>query len=106
MSAENAHFLSEDYLARMNLERVIEIHISGGGQSDPSWLPGNVVLRLDSHDSSVPEEVWRLLETTAPRCPNLMAITLERMEGTLLPGEEPLLAEELRRIRSIARGLG
>jgi uncharacterized protein (UPF0276 family) len=101
--AENLGFDPEAYLERLDLSRVIELHVSGGADSDGAWLPGGRVMRLDSHDAAVPEPVWRLCERVAPRCPNLRGITLERMEGTVFAADVPLLHEELRRTRAIAR---
>jgi len=90
-----------EYLARLDLSRVIEIHVSGGSTNDPEWLPSRRVMRLDSHDGAVPEEVWSLLEETGPRCANLRGVTLERMEGTVERDDVPRLREEMRRIRRI-----
>lgn len=104
--AENFGFAAADYLDRLELEQVIEIHVSGGSYSDGSWLPGGRVLRLDSHDGAVPEPVWRLLADVVPRCVNLRGVTLERMEGTVQAGDVPLLREELRRLRAVVAGHG
>lgn len=93
------------YLARLPLERVIEIHISGGSDSDAGWL-GGAVMRLDSHDHAVPEAVWDLLAAALPRCPNLRGITLERIEGTVGPDDVPVLAAELARARAMGRARG
>jgi uncharacterized protein (UPF0276 family) len=100
--AHNFGFDAEAYLARIDLRRVIELHVSGGADSDPRWLPSGRVLRLDSHDRAVPEAVWRLCEEVVPRCPSLRGITLERMEGTVTANDVPSIAEELRRLRGIA----
>ena len=101
--AQNLGFPASAYLDRLDrlgvLGRVIEIHLSGGSVSDGSWLPSGRALRLDSHDTAVPEPVWQLLTQVLPRCPNLRGITLERMEGTIGPADVPLLASELERIR-------
>lgn len=101
--AQNLGFSAADYLNRLErhgvLAQVIELHLSGGSYSDGSWLPSGRSLRLDSHDSAVPEAVWQLLSHVLPRCPNLRGVTLERMEGTLAPADLPLLATELDRIR-------
>ena len=91
----------EDYLARLPLDKVIEIHISGGSTSLPGWLDGGAVMRLDSHDHAVPEPVWQLLAKTVPRCSNLRGVTLERMEGTVTAADVPLLVGELARVRTI-----
>jgi uncharacterized protein (UPF0276 family) len=93
------------YADRLPLHKVIEIHVSGGADSDPGWLASGESMRLDSHDHAVPEPVWRLLEDVAPRCPNLRGITLERMEGTVTAADVPVIAEELRRARAMAARL-
>lgn len=98
-TAENAGFDPREYLARAPLEKVVEIHVSGGSTSEEGWLPSRRRMRLDSHDGAVPEEVWRLLEAVLPRCPNLRGVTLERMEGTVGEADVPLLREELLRAR-------
>lgn len=97
--AHNCGFAPRDYLDRLDLSRVIEIHLAGGRDSDPAWLRSRRALRLDSHDAAVPEPVWKLLERALPRCPNLRAVVLERMEGTVDPGDELLLRDELHRAR-------
>lgn len=97
--ARNFGFAPAAYLARLDPAKVIEIHVSGGSDSDPAWLPSGRVLRLDGHDGAVPEAVWRLLESFAPRCPNLRGVTLERMEGTVGDADVPLLQAELSRLR-------
>ena len=99
--AVNLGFDPGEYLDRLPLERVVEIHISGGADSDPAWLPDGKSMRLDSHDCAVPEEVWKLLETTAPRCRNLRGVTLERMEGTVEADDVAVLDAELRRLREV-----
>jgi hypothetical protein len=100
-TAVNAGFDPWSYVERLPLERVIELHLSGGAPSDPAWLPSGKVLRLDSHDDAVPEEVWALYERVLPRCPNLRGVTLERMEGTVEEQHVPLLRAELRRARRV-----
>ena len=99
--AVNFGFDPEAYLSRLDLSRVIEIHLSGGSFSDGSWLPSGRVMRLDSHDAAVPEEVWTLLARVLPRCRRLRGVTLERMEGTVDEDDVPLLAEELARLRRL-----
>jgi len=98
-TALNAGFDPWRYIERLPLERVIEIHVSGGSESEPEWLRSGRSMRLDSHDGAVPEPVWRLLERVLPRCPSVRGVTLERMEGTVESEHVPLLTGELRRIR-------
>ncbi len=103
--AKNFGFDPDEYAARLDLSRVIEMHISGGVDSDPAWLPSRRVLRLDSHDAAVPEPVWALFEKWAPRCPRLRGVTLERMEGTVGDADVPLIAAEFERAREICARL-
>lgn len=91
----------EDYLTRLDLSRVLEIHLSGGRDSPAGWLPDGRTLRLDSHDDAVPEEVWQLFERVLPRCANLRGVTLERMEGTIDESAVTVVGDELRRIREV-----
>ena len=97
-NARNLGFDARAWLERAPLERVIEIHLSGGAESDPAWLPSGASLRLDSHDDAVPDEVWALLDEVLPRCPHLRGVTLERMEKTVHDAEQ--VAGELRRVRA------
>jgi uncharacterized protein (UPF0276 family) len=102
--AQNFGFEPEAYLERLDLDRVIEIHLSGGSSSDPAWLPSGRVLRLDGHDDAVPEAVWQLFDRVAPRCRRLRGVTLERMEGTVTSRQH--VAEVRGEIRRARRALG
>ncbi len=97
--ATNLGFAPHAYLERLPLERVIEIHLAGGGESEAGWLPSGRRFVLDGHDRRVPEAVWELLDDVLPHCPALRGITVERMEGTLDADDVPLLATELGRAR-------
>ena len=101
--AQNFGFEAEAYLARLDLAKVIEIHLSGGSASEPGWLPSGREMRLDAHDGAVPERVWDLFELVLPRCSSLRGVTIERMEGTVEPNDVPLLFEEVRRARRTVR---
>jgi hypothetical protein len=89
------------YLGRMELSRVIEIHVSGGSESDPAWLPSGRSLRIDTHDQPVPEPVWGALERWLPRCPNVRGVVLERIDGTLTEADVPGFEEEFARLREV-----
>ncbi len=60
------------------LDRVREIHISGGSWDDSPLLPGKQI-RRDTHDDAVPEAVFDLLERAIPRCPQLKYVVLEQL---------------------------
>ena len=101
-TALNAGFDPHAYLDRLPLDAVIEIHISGGSESPAAW--GGRSLRLDSHDTAVPEPVWALFDEVWPRCPNLRGVTLERMEDTVTVRDVDVVRAELRRAREVLRG--
>ena len=60
-------------------------------------------MRLDSHDTAVPEPVWALFDEVWPRCPNLRGVTLERMEDTVAVPDVAVVRAELRRAREALR---
>ena len=93
-NAVNLGFCADAWLDRAPLDRVIEIHVSGG-----TLDPLGSGLRLDSHDAPVPDPVWSLLERAVARCCNLRGVTLERREGTVEAQDVPALESELHRIR-------
>jgi uncharacterized protein (UPF0276 family) len=101
--SKNFGFDAKEYVRRLPLERVIEIHIAGGQESNPSWLPSGGTMRLDSHDNEVSEAVWELLEAVAPACPNLRGVTLERMEGTVSARDVAPIRDELRRAKRLLK---
>lgn len=97
----NARLDLDEYLTALDLSRVLEIHLSGGSDSDPAWLASGQVFRLDSHDGPVPEPVWQAFAKLRPRCPNLRGVVVERLDGTIAPQDVGLLAEEVRRAKAI-----
>jgi uncharacterized protein (UPF0276 family) len=64
------------------LDKVREIHISGGSWEDTQIITGKPV-RRDTHDESVPEVVFEFLSKAIPECPNLKFAVLEQL-GTAL----------------------
>jgi uncharacterized protein len=92
---------ADAYVAGLDLARVIEIHVSGGSDSEPSWLPSRRTFRLDSHDGPVPEPVWTLLEKTLPRCRGVRGLVVERMNGSVTADDLPALRDEVRRAKEL-----
>lgn len=60
------------------LDRVREIHISGGSW-DLSGIRPEREIRRDTHDDAVPEAVFELLKQTLPLCLNLKFVVLEQL---------------------------
>ena len=75
-----------DIIKLYPLDRVREIHISGGSWEN-STVDTSRKVRRDTHDSAVPAEVFELLEKVIPLCPNLKFSVLEQV-GTGLKTEE------------------
>jgi uncharacterized protein (UPF0276 family) len=87
-----------DFLARLPLERIHAVHISGG-----KWI-GNASDRriLDDHLHDPPDPVYDLLTELAANCPNQLTVILER-DGDYPPMEH-LLAQLDRARSAMARG--
>lgn len=68
-NAVNLGFDPTEMLARLRLDRVVEIHIAGGVTQDG--------FMMDVHWDVVPEEVWQMLDWVAPRTPHLAGVVYE-----------------------------
>jgi uncharacterized protein len=82
------------FLERLPLDRVVQIHLAGG-----EMVEG---LRIDSHSTCSPEEVWALLDHVIPRCP-VRGVNFE-MDSGFPPF--PRLLEEVARARAILQRHG
>lgn len=72
----------DDIIKLYPLNKVREIHISGGSWEDRLMVPGKPV-RRDTHDEAVPEIVFEFLGKVIPECPNIKFVVLEQL-GTAL----------------------
>lgn len=73
------------------LERVKEIHISGGSWSQTDYADRPI--RRDSHNSAIPTEIFSELAKTIHKTPNLDLVILERNGHTFISEE---IAREFR----------
>lgn len=76
----------EELICLYPLDKVREIHVSGGSWEDSDLAPGKRV-RRDTHDGAVPADVFGLLEMVIDRCPHLKYVVLEQL-GPALQTEE------------------
>jgi uncharacterized protein len=76
----------DDIISLYPLDKVREIHISGGSWED-SIADVERKIRRDTHDDAVPAEVFQLLESTIEKCPDLKYAVMEQL-GTGLKTEE------------------
>lgn len=85
------------------LERVREIHVSGGSWEDSAIFPEKKI-RRDTHDSSVPEEVFNLLEVCINKCPNLKYVVLEQLgNGLKTETSKKLFFQDFLRLEKIVQ---
>lgn len=72
----------EDLIKLYPLDRVREIHISGGSW-ELSALDSKRRIRRDTHDDTVPAEVFHLLQQAIPLCPQLRYVVMEQLGAGL-----------------------
>jgi uncharacterized protein (UPF0276 family) len=72
----------EEIIRLYPLDRVREIHISGGSWEDSAAAPDRQI-RRDTHDEAVPVAVFDLLQKAIPLCPNLQFVVLEQLGNGL-----------------------
>lgn len=84
-------------MRRYPLHRVRQIHISGG-----SLIDG---VRVDTHDSQIPAEVFSMLQSAIQECPNLRYVILERMAETIVDkADEKQFRADFGTMKQIAQG--
>ncbi|MCA9609901.1 MAG: DUF692 family protein [Myxococcales bacterium] len=93
--ARNGGFDPLAFLAAMDLERVVQVHLAGGREAFGLWI--------DSHDRPVEADALALLASIAPRTPSLRAVTVEWDED--LPDLAGARAE-LARVDAVLRAAG
>lgn len=71
-----------ELIALYPLDRVREIHISGGSWENAVSAPERKI-RRDTHDDAVPASVFELLRRTIPKCPNLKYVVMEQLGAGL-----------------------
>ena len=94
VSARNHGFRAQDYLARLPLERVRQVHLAG---HDPATAERDIV--IDTHDREVADAVWALYAEATAMMPQPVATMIER-DANIPP--LPDLLTELDRARHIA----
>jgi uncharacterized protein (UPF0276 family) len=94
VSWRNGGMPPDEYLASLNPDAVMEIHLGGGDDFAGFYM--------DSHSSLTPPEVWRIAYDHAPRFPHLRAITYEFQETYYERIGPDHLVEELGRMHELA----
>lgn len=84
-----------EFLERIDLSHVIEIHTAGGLEASGFYQ--------DAHSDVSPPTVWQMLEWVLPRCPRLGGVVFELLGSWFIDvGEEKLIAQ-LQRMKELWR---
>ncbi|MDQ1857126.1 DUF692 family protein [Chryseobacterium sp. WLY505] len=82
------------------LDKVKEIHLSGGSWQDSVY--GKKQVRRDTHDDVIPKDILSVLPSVMKKCPNLEYIIIERLGHTLKTEEERNnFLEDFNKVRTI-----
>ena len=82
-------------IKKLDLSRIVEIHIAGGVSQEG--------LQMDIHSEVVPEPVWEMLEWTLGNASNVSAITYELLEQALNIVKEEGIVAQLERAQNLWR---
>jgi uncharacterized protein len=91
-NAINHKYDPYDFLDRIPLERVVQVHLAGG-----RYYKDMIV---DTHDSAIPDEVFNLFNYMLPKTPNLKGVIIER-DANFEPAED--LMDELKKVKEICK---
>ncbi|MBO0951358.1 multinuclear nonheme iron-dependent oxidase [Fibrella forsythiae] len=101
--SHNFSIMHDDLMALYPLDRVREIHISGGSWSGSETQPG-LLIRRDTHDDAVPDDVFNWLSTTIDQCPNLKYVVLEQLgNGLTTEGQQQAFRADFHRMDTIVQ---
>jgi uncharacterized protein (UPF0276 family) len=101
--ASSFHLSLDTLLSSYPLERVRELHVAGG--RTVTMLPGTRPVRRDTHDAALPADLLACLPGIIARCPNVRAVFLERLPGTLsLPHDQAALQADFHALRACVLG--
>lgn len=99
---ENFAISAEDLFRTFDVNRVKELHLSGGSWSDAA---SGRKIRRDTHDGDVPDKLYSLLELALATCKNIEYVILERLGNTFNTEEDTRrFQHDFNRIRNLVRG--
>ena len=86
---------ADEYLADLDLDQVVEIHLAGGSELFGTYT--------DSHAELTPPAVWEMADRWAPSMPSLQAIVFEFHESAVDRLGVPALVEEMGRVHDLVQ---
>ncbi len=100
--AENFKTDFMDLVRSYPLEKVREIHISGGSWQNSIYSKAIKKVRRDTHDDKVPAKILEVLPEVLKLCPNLQYIIFERLGTSLMDEKDKVqFRKDFLKIRSI-----
>jgi uncharacterized protein (UPF0276 family) len=100
--AENFKIDILEIIRSYPLDKVREIHISGGSWKNSIYSKEIKKVRRDTHDERVPEQLFKILPDVLSLCPNIAYVIFERLGNSLQEEEEQeQFRKDFRRIKSI-----
>lgn len=95
----------EGVVSSYPLDRVRELHVSGGSWSIAAQEAARMI-RRDTHDDLVPDEVSDLVKVASPLCPGLDAVIYERIGNTINGAEAEIkFRDDFRNLKLLVEGL-
>ncbi|WP_185288143.1 DUF692 family multinuclear iron-containing protein [Chryseobacterium lactis] len=76
----------QDIISLYPLDRVREIHLSGGSWQESVY--GKKPIRRDTHDDRIPKELLAILPSVLSQCQNLEYVIIERLGHTIKTEEQ------------------
>lgn len=91
----------QDIVSSYPLDRVRELHVSGGSWSNSQQEAGRRI-RRDTHDDLIPEALNELVRIASQKCPSLEAVIYERLGNTISgDAEETSFCDDFRRLKTL-----
>ena len=87
---KNFEISFEEILEMYPLDKVREIHISGGSWDTSDIIPSKQI-RRDTHDDAVPEEVFEFLKISLAKCSNVKYVVMEQLGNGLVTEESKVV---------------
>ncbi|NML71723.1 DUF692 domain-containing protein [Chryseobacterium sp. RP-3-3] len=82
------------------LEKVKEIHLSGGSWQESAY--GKKPVRRDTHDDRIPDKIVEILPKVLSQCPNLEYVIIERLGHTLnVESEKQVFFADFNRVKEM-----
>ncbi|WP_326983963.1 DUF692 family multinuclear iron-containing protein [Chryseobacterium sp. MYb264] len=99
--ARNFNIDIKDLIKSYPLEKVKEVHLSGGSWQESAYGKDKLI-RRDTHDDAIPEELFAVLPYVLSKCKHLEYVIIERLGNTIATEvEREIFFNDFKRVREI-----